>query len=97
MAEKAAKFKKGQQVSWDSNGRGNWKTKTGKVVAVVPANVNPVKSIVPELTAKLGDCHVLFGGLGTRGVESYVVAVHPALGSNARPKLYWPRSGLRAA
>jgi hypothetical protein len=66
----------GDRVVWESQAQGRWKTKQGKVVAVVPA-YERASRYVPDGYNKVD-------GWGmSRNHESYIVAV----GQN----LYWPR------
>ncbi len=82
-----SRFSQGAAVTWRSQAGSRYKTKTGTVVLVVPALVDPV--IMPEWPeATRGLLKGSFDGRGSpRREESYLVKVDN--------KLYWPRvSGL---
>lgn len=83
-------FKVGEQVTWTSQAQGYQKTKTGTVVAVVPAGKLPDRE---KFTA-------LYKGPGVGGYrdhESYVVEVAEVGVRSKKTKAYWPRvSALRS-
>lgn len=74
-------FQIGDTVTWTSQAGGNVKTKTGKVVAVVPTNIG-LRQIVSRDSREYSVDHLgLFSG---RDHESYLIQV----GKSKR--LYWP-------
>lgn len=74
-----SKFQIGDTVTWTSQAGGNAKTKTGKVIAIVPANRDP-------RMVRIGDYNLsrLPPFSSSRDHESYLVQV----GKSKR--LYWP-------
>lgn len=68
----------GDQVVWESQGRGFTRQKVGEIVAVIPPRRNP-NFHIPEGKWSLGG-----GSFGLpRNHESYLVAVES--------RLYWPK------
>lgn len=72
-------FEVGDKVVWTSQAAGSWRTKTGTVVAVVPAFHYPPRVQPPLIDAG-----------GSRDHTSYVVHVPTPSGKGAG-KHYWPR------
>lgn len=71
------KFQVGDTVTWTSQAGGNTKTKTGRVIAIVPANSNP------RLALPLG-FKLKSDALMMRDHESYLIQVGKS------KWLYWP-------
>lgn len=68
-------YKVGDSVTWESQSQGSWKSKTGTVAAIIPANVRPDATEWPQL----------FNGVGpgsARARQSYIVIVDN--------RVYWP-------
>ena len=83
-------MKKGDVVTWTSQAAGSVTKKTGEIVAVVPARVDPRAFLkaLPSATQ-------MFDGL-PRYIESYLVMTSETTRrGEVRRRLYWPRvSGL---
>jgi hypothetical protein len=69
-------FELGDKVTWTSQSQGYWKTKTGRVVGVIPAGFRPHRANWRKYFN-----HNKPGG--PRDHESYIVYAHP--------HYYWPR------
>lgn len=78
MTTDTKKFAVGEKVTWLSQSRGYWRTKTGTVVRVIPANT---------LDYQAGRIN---HGSGKRNHDSYIVEVPQGTTGKAKPKLYWP-------
>jgi len=78
-------FNVGDEVTWDSQSMGSWKSKKGKVVYVIPAGVAPT---IPEVLQSTHKRPSLPAKPLPRKHESYLVAVQG--GPKAKPQLYWP-------
>lgn len=81
----------GDQVTWSSQAGGNTKTKTGRVVALIPPGRESGKSARAFIDAKVSKRthRSAFGGGWDRDHESYIVEVVVG-GPRAKPVLYWP-------
>ena len=82
-------MKLGDTVTWTSSAHGSAKTKTGKIIYIVPAgdSAQAVTAYLAHLNAQWSD----FGSV-PRAQESYLILVpHPRKG---KPTLYWPRTFL---
>jgi len=95
--ETAVGFKIGDDVTWSSQAHGGWKTKIGKVVAVIPSytRVGDVLNAVDAMAqfGMLSRKPLGFGG--PRVHESYLVRVDRP---GRKPLFHWPRvSALRRA
>jgi len=78
--QKPKTFSVGDTVTWTSQSGGRSKTKTGKVVVVVPRR-RPLHSLeMADTSWKMGH----FATYGTRDHESYLVQV------GRSNRLYWP-------
>ncbi|NJM09418.1 MAG: hypothetical protein HC883_00510 [Bdellovibrionaceae bacterium] len=75
---KCMKFKKGNDVKWQSQANGNWKHKRGEIVAVVPAGVLPDHLKYPGLR---------LAARRTRNQVSYIIREFKT------GKHYWPWTG----
>jgi len=75
-----SKFQIGDTVTWTSQAGGNAKTKTGKVVGVIPANI-PARNRIPDGFPEYQGRIPIFT---SRNHESYLIQV----GKSKR--LYWP-------
>ncbi len=71
-------FKIGDTVTWTSQAGGRFKTKTGRIVEIIPVQGRPPKNLAQ--------------GALPRGHESYVVDTQNVPG--CAPRLYWPRVNL---
>lgn len=84
-------FHVGDTVEWTSQAGGYSKTKKGKVIAVIPPNVDPFRMELDGKHYVLPDGQRIpynsttFGGGMARNHESYVVSV------NDGKAYYWPR------
>lgn len=77
----------GDRVQWTSQSGGHTATKTGEVLAVVPAGMD-----LPTWEFVEGYSFTTLGYYTTRDHESYLVAVPgKAQPGTPKPKLYWPR------
>jgi hypothetical protein len=82
-------FSRDDIVTWTSSAAGSAKTKTGKVVRVVPAGAMPRMNEVADLY----DATNNYGGGSARDHVSYLVLV-PGATERSRQKLYWPVASL---
>lgn len=82
----------GDNVTWTSQAGGNTKTKTGKVIAVIPGGPSSAEQADKEIRSRqrAGTHRSAFGGGWSRAEESYVVEVPQ--GPKAKPVLYWPKA-----
>lgn len=80
MPEQPKTFQIGDTVTWTSHANGNVKTKTGKVVAIIPPDIVPVNHVY-KIEGKWNWRRV---GVTYRNHESYLIQV----GKSKR--LYWP-------
>lgn len=78
-------FKVGDAVTWVSSSAGSTTRKTGRVVAVLPAGMNPTRAIEPFRRSHT----IKWGGGTARDHVSYLVEV-PGASARAKPSLYWP-------
>ena len=87
-------FAIGDTVEWTSQANGSVKRKSGKIVAIVPADTSVWRIIEEKDLHMRYNLRPLDGSAdAVRGHESYLVAVH--LGNVLRrPKLYRPRVTL---
>lgn len=76
----------GDTIKWSSQSHGYYKEKAGVVIAIVPAGVD-VRDVQHGLSAGF---KLLDGPGMSRKRVSYLIAVAPKPGSNAKPQLYWP-------
>lgn len=83
-------FNVGDSVTWTSQAGGNTKTKTGKVVAVIPGGPSSGEQAGKEIRSRVraGTHRSAFGGGWARAEDSYVIEVPQ--GPKAKPVLYWP-------
>lgn len=89
MSEK--QFNIGEVVTWESQAGGSYKSKTGKVIAIIPSKARVRDHVPPPYS--LDD--VKGFGFDRRGI-SYLVEVQETLRS--KPRLYWPNvGGLKSA
>lgn len=83
-------FKVGDKVTWKSQANGHWSTKTGEVVAVIPADTS-LRNVLENgdvTSKKYAGMNRMTGSMGFRHHESFLVAV-PAKGKG-KPNIYWP-------
>lgn len=80
-------MKVGDIVTWTSQSQGFSRTKTGKVILVVPAGKHPFELMSKELK----DLQRMYDGWA-RDHESYVVEVQTGKTPKSKPALYWPRT-----
>lgn len=83
-------FKVGDRVTWTSQSQGSTTTKSGEIIAIVPAGSTPHRIMLPD---KYRNCRCMYDGM-RRDHESYIVAVIPGKTGKASPQLYWPRVSL---
>lgn len=88
-------FKVGDKVTWTSQANGHSSTKTGEIVATIPANEMSEPFIAECGGAKKFANTSKILGYSSRKHESFLVAVPAGKG---KPRLYWPlASKLEAA
>ena len=96
-----SKFSIGQKVTWNSGGAGHSKQKTGTIIAIVPANVDPFRMdgkdyIIPG-GRRIPYSRTRYGGGIPRYHVSYIVEVENPKGPHLATTYYWPLvSALRA-
>jgi len=83
-------MKVGDLVEWESQAAAYWTTKAGKIVAIVPDDVNPLKTGFGRKAYYENTHRIMFDG-GYRPHKSYLVEVPGGKTAKAMPKLYWPR------
>ena len=76
----------GKEVYWESGAGYGWTRKRGKIVAVIPAGIDPTSAVMSAL--KEHGARSAFGGGRARGHDSYLVLV-PHHGKG-KPTIYWP-------
>ncbi|WP_285905140.1 hypothetical protein [Pseudodesulfovibrio pelocollis] len=89
------KFKAGDTVTWTSKSGGFSKTKSGKVIAVVPAKT-PFEKVIDQHKITQENFNLSPAKMpgAPRDHESYVVFVEPE-SKRAKGRIYWPNvSGL---
>ena len=82
----------GDIVTWESQGRGVKKAKTGKIVLIVPANriANIMWHELPEAERKKYTVPKKVFHTAMRTEDSYVVAV--LKDAKSKPQIYWPHA-----
>ena len=81
-------MKKGDKVSWKSNSTGFWVTKSGEIVEVIPAGINPYRlEDFPYDQFQVANASSDL----TREHESYLVAVNMEGSDGTKKQLYWPQ------
>ena len=85
-ATREPKFKVGQHIEWKSQSAGSWKTKTGKIIAIVAVNES-----ITETLERLGydsyECVV--SAQTTARIPRYLVDTTPD-GSKSKNQIYAP-------
>lgn len=84
-------MKVGNTVEWTSQARGITKTKTGVLLAVVPANTDLQSVIAKKVNTKKFDTSPVRNTIQKkvkRSEKTYLVAVNTG---SKRQKVYWPR------
>lgn len=95
MKEALPYFGLGEWVTWRSQSKGSSRQRTGKIVNCLAPGELPHK-FIEGLGGQVRHTGREYGG--ARRQHSYLVCVYPPEGSDAKPALYWPRTGmLRAA
>jgi hypothetical protein len=81
-------MKKGDIVTWKSRSTGFWVTRSGEIVEVVPAGVNPYSlESFPYDQFQVANASSNL----TREHESYLVAVSTGGSDGTKKRLYWPQ------
>lgn len=82
----------GDNVAWVSQSQGTWTKKVGTVTQVIPAGTFLSRIIDSSYYRRNFSLRVDFPNAMRRKDISYLVAVPPKEGSNAKWLLYWPNT-----
>jgi hypothetical protein len=85
-------YELGDKVAWVSQSQGTWTKKVGTVTQVIPADTFLNRVVNFSYYRKHFSLRVDFAATGRRKEVSYLVAVPPPEGSEAKWMLYWPNT-----
>ena len=85
-------YEVGDKVAWVSQSQGTWTKKVGTVTQVIPADTFLNRVVDFSYYRKHFSLRVDFAYATNRKDVSYLVAVPPKEGSNAKWLLYWPNT-----
>lgn len=85
------RFKLGDYVMWESQGKGVSKKKIGRIVSIIPPRVHPRELGITKVPFwKKSQSMSHYAASPVRNDNSYLVEVRDNM--YARPKLYWPKT-----
>jgi len=85
-------YELGDKVAWVSQAQGTWTKKVGAITQVIPADTFLNRVVDFAYYRRAYSLRVDFAATGKRKEVSYLVAVPPPEGSEAKWMLYWPNT-----
>ena len=85
-------YELGDKVAWVSQAQGTWTKKVGTITQVISANTFLNRVVDTSYYRRNFSLRVDFAAAGRRKEVSYLVAVPPPEGSEAKWMLYWPNT-----